>query len=66
MSTTDVTTEETETERVVRWRAERLEHAGYDAVDARVLAARTDVDLHQAIGLLENGCSAEVAVRILS
>jgi hypothetical protein len=56
---------ETELERVERWRAEALERAGYPHDDARELAARPDVDLHEAIGLLERGCPAEVAVRIL-
>jgi hypothetical protein len=65
MSTTDVTTEESETDRVVRWRAERLEHAGYDVLAAREIAARFEIDLHRAIQLLENGCSAETAARIL-
>lgn len=65
MSAIDVQIEETELERVVRWRAERLERAGYDASVAQELAARADVDLHRAIGLLEHGCSPETAARIL-
>jgi hypothetical protein len=56
---------ETELERVERWRAEALVRAGYDAVDAFELAARPDVDLHDAIELLERGCPVDVAVRIL-
>jgi len=65
MSATDVHVEETELERVVRWRAERLESAGYELDAALEIAARPDVDLHQAIALLEQGCSPEVAARIL-
>jgi hypothetical protein len=42
-----------------------LERAGYSAEQAAELAGRTDVDLHHAIGLLEKGCSAEVALQIL-
>jgi hypothetical protein len=57
--------QETEVERVERWRAEALERGGYDAESAAQLAARHDVDLHRAIQLMEHGCSAETALRIL-
>jgi hypothetical protein len=57
--------EETETERIQRWRAQELERAGYDERDASQLAGRTDIDLHLAVGLLERGCPAETALRIL-
>jgi len=56
---------ESELERVERWRAEALERAGYAHDDALELASRTDVDLHEAIGLLERGCPVKLAVRIL-
>jgi hypothetical protein len=56
---------ETEVERVERWRAEELSRAGFDPVDALELAARPDVDLHAAVGLLQRGCPPELAVRIL-
>ena len=56
---------ETENDRVVRWRAEALERAGYDAETAATLAGRPDVDLHRAIELLEQGCEPELARRIL-
>ena len=56
---------ETEAERIERWRAEELERAGYDPVDACELAARSDVDLHLAVDLLERGCPADTALRIL-
>ena len=56
---------ETELERVGRWRADALERAGYDTADAQALAARLDVDLHRAIQLLEQGCTPELALRIL-
>ena len=57
--------EETETERIQRWRVEELERAGYDAHGAATLAARGDVDLHFAVDLLERGCPRETALRIL-
>ena len=56
---------ETELERVERWRAEALVRSGYDAVAAAGIAARLDIDLHTAIDLLESGCPADLAVRIL-
>jgi hypothetical protein len=56
---------ETEAERIERWRAEELERAGYDPVNARELAARQDIDLHLAVDLLERGCPVDTALRIL-
>jgi hypothetical protein len=56
---------ETEQERIERGRTEMLERAGYAEDDAAELASRHDVDLHTAIGLIEKGCPAEVALRIL-
>jgi hypothetical protein len=57
--------EETEADRVVRWRAQELERAGYDPAAAAELAARNDVDLHRAIELLDAGCPADLALQIL-
>jgi len=56
---------ETETERVERWRTSELMRVGFAGDDAVALAARFDVDLHQAIELVERGCPPELAVRIL-
>ena len=56
---------ETESERIQRWRAEELERAGYGPAEAVELAARPDVDLHLAVELLERGCPAGTALRIL-
>ena len=54
-----------EIELVEAWRAEQLEMAGYGAQAAAELAIRHDVDLHIAIGLLGQGCPAELALKIL-
>jgi hypothetical protein len=54
-----------EIERIERWRHEELERAGYDPESALVLAASHDVDLHEAVGLLERGCSVDLALQIL-
>lgn len=56
---------ETELERVERWRADELMRAGYDPAAALELAAAPHVDLHAATALLEHGCPADLARRIL-
>ena len=50
---------------VVAWRFEALCRAGYSEREALELAMRPDVDLHQAIELLRQGCERETALRIL-
>ena len=65
MSTADLAYPETEEQRIESWRMEALERAGYDRRSAAVLACRKDVDLHQAMSLLKNGCTPELALRIL-
>ena len=57
---------ETETERVERWRTAELMRVGFAGDDAVALAARFDVDLHDAIALVQRGCPPELAIRILS
>jgi hypothetical protein len=57
--------EETEVERVERWRAEELERAGFEPEAAFELALRFDVDLHAAVGLLQRGCPPDLALKIL-
>jgi hypothetical protein len=56
---------ETELERVERWRTAELMRVGFPGDDAVALAARMDVDLHEAIELIRRGCPPELAVRIL-
>jgi hypothetical protein len=65
MSATELQIVETEADRVERWRAEALEQAGYDLSTALELAARSDIDLHKAVELLEAGCPPELALQIL-
>jgi hypothetical protein len=50
---------------VTRWRVERLLHAGYDGEAALVLALDREVDLHEAVSLLERGCPPDTALAIL-
>ncbi len=64
MSTADLQIE-TEAERIERWRYEALLRAGYEPSAARRIAEHQGIDLHHAVGLLERGCSPELAVAIL-
>lgn len=52
-------------DRIEQWRHEALERAGYDAEASIVLAASHDIDLHDAVSLLERGCTVELALQIL-
>lgn len=54
-----------EAERILNWRFEALERAGYDRRSATQLAEQTYVDLHLAVALARGGCPAETALRIL-
>ena len=65
MSAAEVHLQETENDRVERWRTEALERVGYAPDAAAMIAARHDVDLHLAIELIERGCSPDVALKIL-
>ncbi|MGH3085612.1 MAG: hypothetical protein ACRDNP_16425 [Gaiellaceae bacterium] len=66
MAAPDITLiEQTETERIERWRAEELERAGYEPRAAGRLAVRHDVDLHAAVDLIQRGCPADLALKIL-
>ncbi len=56
---------ETELDRVERWRTAELMRVGFAGDDAVALAARLEVDLHEAIELVHRGCPPELAVRIL-
>jgi hypothetical protein len=54
-----------ETDLILAWRTEALERAGYTPTEAAEVAFRSDIDLHQAISLLERGCPHELALQIL-
>lgn len=65
MSTANVTLPSLELEAVEQWRLDALVRAGYDNEAAAVLAMSHEVDLHQAVSLIEHGCSVELALQIL-
>lgn len=56
---------DTEAERVLLWREEELERAGYGRDAARRLAESVHVDLHLATELIRRGCPESTAVQIL-
>jgi hypothetical protein len=51
---------------VVAWRCGRLRRAGFPAELAQRLAEDRRMDLHALIELVERGCPAPLAVRILT
>ena len=57
--------DDTEEERIIRWRMEALLKAGYDWSASMLLAVRSDIDLHLARSLVARGCPADTALRIL-
>jgi hypothetical protein len=62
------TPEHTDTEELIRvlvWRFKQLCRTGFELELATTIAARMDVDLHEAIDLVEHGCPPELAGRIV-
>jgi hypothetical protein len=55
-----------ETDGVVAWRIARLRGAGCSAPLAHTLAHDTRYDLHELLKLIDRGCPAELAARILA
>jgi hypothetical protein len=47
------------------WRFEALYRSGYESDAAVVLAANFEVDLHDAVDLIQRGCPPALAARIL-
>jgi hypothetical protein len=47
------------------WRFEALRRSGYESDAAVMLAARVEVDLHEAVDLIRRGCPPALAARIL-
>jgi hypothetical protein len=64
-ATEAVLVDETEDERVIRWRLEQLANAGYSWACAMVIAANGGIDLHHAVDLAQAGCPIDTAMRIL-
>jgi hypothetical protein len=60
------TTNERAAHDVVRWRREQLLGSGFPPLLAASLSRDGRYDLHALIELVERGCEAELAVRILA
>ena len=52
-------------DQLIRWRFSQLRRSGYPEPVAAEIAARFDIDLHEATGLVQAGCPPATAVRIL-
>lgn len=57
--------EDREAIKMYEWRCEELQEAGYDEEAASLVAAQSDIDLHEACDLMKRGCPVETALRIL-
>jgi hypothetical protein len=55
-----------DSERLVAWRVERLRGAGCSVRLAQSLARDPRYDLHEVLELIDRGCPAELAARILA
>jgi hypothetical protein len=51
---------------VADWRRSVLEQAGFEPLLADELAAQPDLDLHEALNLVDRGCPPHLAARILA
>jgi hypothetical protein len=65
MPAIETVAESVEQERLISWRQEELERAGYDKRAALALALETSVDLHLAVDIIRRGCPQRTALRIL-
>jgi hypothetical protein len=53
-------------EDLIGWRVDRLRAAGLDEAVARRVAADARYDLHALLELVDRGCPATLAVRIIA
>jgi hypothetical protein len=65
MPAAEVHEEHATAEEVLAWRFEQLVQAGYATHEARLVAPRRDIDLHQALELVARGCPNDLALSIL-
>lgn len=65
MTTAELLTQRETEDEVVAWRRDQLRRAGCRRFDAEVLARERQVDLHEAVELLERGCPSKIALKIL-
>ena len=65
MSTVETHEALVETPPEILWRLNQLLRSGYSIGQAELIATHTEVDLHEACGLVASGCDSALAVRIL-
>jgi hypothetical protein len=65
MTTAELLTAHVTEDQVVAWRRDQLRRAGCRRFEAEVLARERQVDLHEAVELLERGCPSKIALEIL-
>jgi hypothetical protein len=53
-------------DRVVDWRVQRLQRAGFTRALAEQVARTSEIDLHELLELVDRGCPPHLAVRILA
>jgi hypothetical protein len=53
-------------DKVEAWRLHQLLRAGWELEHAQVIAILTDVDLHVACRIVQQGCSSELAFSIFT
>jgi hypothetical protein len=53
-------------EGLLAWRIDRLREAGFPAPLADSVARDARYDLHELLGLIDRGCPAQLAARILA
>ncbi|HYH88084.1 MAG TPA: hypothetical protein VEX67_02555 [Solirubrobacteraceae bacterium] len=63
---TPASVETPEPDPVVVWRTTRLREAGFSSELAEALARDCSYDLHAILRLVDRGCPAELAARILA
>ena len=56
---------EDEPTRVLRWRHTQLVRGGFAPAAAMALAAQPEIDIHDALELVRNGCPPATALKIL-
>ncbi len=50
---------------VLAWRFDLLCRGGFDVESAAVMASNVEVDVHDAVELVQRGCEPSTAIRIL-
>ena len=63
---TNATSSADDSARWIRWRAQRLQRAGFSAELANRIVDENRIDVHAVLELVDRGCPPELAARILA